>query len=579
MLIVVTYRSDDLHRTHPLRPLLAELDRLDWVTRMDLPRLARQDTGQLVAQITGREPREDLLDGPCTAGPRATRCSSRRCVGDGEPDPGLPESLRDLLLAGRAAAARRDAGAAPGRRARAGSGSGTALLAAVTGLDGAALGPRRCGPAVAANVLLTDADGYAFRHALIREAIYDELLPGERGQVHSRFAEVIAADPALVAPGRAAVEQAHHWYRGARHAPGAGQRLAGGRPGRRSALAHAEQLAMLSRVLELWEQVPDAAERIGADHVAVLEEAVRSRRTGRGGRPGDRAGPGRAEGDRPGRRAGPGRAAAARPAATLKYHLGRADHAGDLRAAVRLVPAGPPSPARARVLEALAQLHLAGARRLGQPAAPGRRRRGAGRRRGRPAMPPPRRRRWSPWPAPSRSAANVERRPGHAGRGPGDRSPGPGPSGRCCTPPSTSPTCWRARASTNWPPRWPGTASPAPGEYGLARTYRRVPGHQRGRAAGLARPLGRGQSRSSSMPWRFPRRGSTALALRLLAGDIALPPRRPGRRAGAGRRRPCGAQPGREAGATRGPVLPAAGPAGGGAVSSPKGGRRTRGTW
>ena len=31
---------------------------------------------------------------------------------------------------------------------------------------------------------------------------------------------------------------------------------------------------MLSRVLELWDNVPDAAERIGADHVAVLEAAV-----------------------------------------------------------------------------------------------------------------------------------------------------------------------------------------------------------------------------------------------------------------------------------------------------------------
>ena len=28
VLIVVSYRSDELHRTHPLRPLLAELDRL-----------------------------------------------------------------------------------------------------------------------------------------------------------------------------------------------------------------------------------------------------------------------------------------------------------------------------------------------------------------------------------------------------------------------------------------------------------------------------------------------------------------------------------------------------------------------
>jgi predicted ATPase len=44
LLIVVTYRSDDLHRTHPLRPLLAELDRIGWVARLDLGRLTRQDT-------------------------------------------------------------------------------------------------------------------------------------------------------------------------------------------------------------------------------------------------------------------------------------------------------------------------------------------------------------------------------------------------------------------------------------------------------------------------------------------------------------------------------------------------------
>ncbi len=61
LLIVVTYRSDDLHRTHPLRPLLAELDRIGWVARLDLGRLARRDTAELVAQITGRKPDGDLL--------------------------------------------------------------------------------------------------------------------------------------------------------------------------------------------------------------------------------------------------------------------------------------------------------------------------------------------------------------------------------------------------------------------------------------------------------------------------------------------------------------------------------------
>ena len=127
----------------------------------------------------------------------------------------------------------------------------------MTGLDGIALG-RALRPAVAANVLLTESDGYVFRHALIREAVHDELLPGERGQVHSRFAEVIAADPGLVMPGRAAAEQAWHWF-AAHDAPRAlvGAWQAAGQASQ--SLAYAEQLAMLSRVLELWEQVPDAA--------------------------------------------------------------------------------------------------------------------------------------------------------------------------------------------------------------------------------------------------------------------------------------------------------------------------------
>ncbi len=87
-----------------------------------------------------------------------------------------------------------------------------------------------------------------FRHALIREAVHDELLPGERGQVHRRFAEAIGADPALVLPGRAAGEQAWHWYAARdviRALVSAWQ--AAGQAGR--ALAYAEELAMVSRVL------------------------------------------------------------------------------------------------------------------------------------------------------------------------------------------------------------------------------------------------------------------------------------------------------------------------------------------
>jgi predicted ATPase len=60
VLIVATYRSDELHCTHPLRQLLAELDRTGWVSRIEL-RLSRRDTGELITRLTGREPTDDVL--------------------------------------------------------------------------------------------------------------------------------------------------------------------------------------------------------------------------------------------------------------------------------------------------------------------------------------------------------------------------------------------------------------------------------------------------------------------------------------------------------------------------------------
>ena len=40
-LLVLTYRTDDLHRRHPLRPFLAELDRSGRVERLDVDRFDR----------------------------------------------------------------------------------------------------------------------------------------------------------------------------------------------------------------------------------------------------------------------------------------------------------------------------------------------------------------------------------------------------------------------------------------------------------------------------------------------------------------------------------------------------------
>jgi predicted ATPase/DNA-binding CsgD family transcriptional regulator len=267
VLIIGTFRSDELHRTHPLRPLLAELGRLAWVQRVDLPRLTRRETAELLEAVLGAEPEPARVD-----------CVFARS--EGNPlfveelvscDDDLPESLRDLLLArvqrlpDQTQTALRIASAA-GERA------GEALLSAVTGLSDDDL-EHALRPAVAANVLVADPEGYTFRHALIREAMYEDLLPGERGRVHARFAEAIAAHPSL-AGGRPAIQLAHHWYAAHDLAPAlASAWQAVGEA--EQAFAYAEALTMLARASELWDKVPDAAQRTGTSHDRLLERAAR----------------------------------------------------------------------------------------------------------------------------------------------------------------------------------------------------------------------------------------------------------------------------------------------------------------
>ncbi|HTU73551.1 MAG TPA: AAA family ATPase, partial [Trebonia sp.] len=271
VLIVVTFRSDELHRTHPLRPLLAELGRIDWVERIELPRLSPAEAVELATGILDHPPAPELADRLFQRAEGNPLFTEELLCCDGGLAEEIPDSLADLLLnvvrrlPEETQEVLRVASAASG-------GASHALLVKVTGRGEADLS-RALRPAVTGNVLITTSGGYAFRHALIREAVHEDLLPGEHGQVHARYAEAIDADPALVPDGRAEIEKAHHWH--AAHDTtwaliAAWQAAA--QPGH--AVAYAERLMLLSRVLELWDQVADAAGRIGADHVRVLEEAV-----------------------------------------------------------------------------------------------------------------------------------------------------------------------------------------------------------------------------------------------------------------------------------------------------------------
>jgi DNA-binding NarL/FixJ family response regulator len=267
LLIVVTFRSDELHRTHPLRPLLAELGRIGWVRRLELPRLTRPEAAAQMAAILAHEPpaaQVDLVFRRSEGNPLFVEHLIGR-------ESTMPASLRDMVLATiqRLPEETRELlrVASPG-----GTRVGHALLVVVSGLNDDDLS-RALRPAVAANVLVADSDGYLFRHALIQEVMHEDLLPGEHSQFHARYAEAIGADHSLVPDGRVSISLAHHWYSAhdltwALSSAWQAAAEAG------HALAHSEQLSMLARVLELWDRVPGAAQLIGADHVRVLEEAV-----------------------------------------------------------------------------------------------------------------------------------------------------------------------------------------------------------------------------------------------------------------------------------------------------------------
>ncbi|MFB9253258.1 helix-turn-helix transcriptional regulator [Sphaerisporangium melleum] len=268
VLIIMTYRSDELHRQHPLRPVLAELSRLEGVARVELPRLSESEVAAQIAGILGGEPETALV-----------RRVYQRSEGiplfvealmERDDDSSVPDSLQDLIL-GSVERLPEDTQRVLRIASAGGNRVGHELLAAVTELSDVDL-ENALRPAIAGNVMQVDGRAYVFRHALIREAVHEEMLPGEHNRIHARFAEVIDRDRALVPPGRAAIEIAHHWY-SARDSLWALISAWEAAAQAACAFAYTEQVQLLERVLSLWDRVPDAAERIGADHVRVLELA------------------------------------------------------------------------------------------------------------------------------------------------------------------------------------------------------------------------------------------------------------------------------------------------------------------
>jgi DNA-binding CsgD family transcriptional regulator len=271
--MVLTYRTDDLHRRHPLRAVVADLLRLSAVTSVELPSLPPAAMAELLSSIqSGPTPSPqsaailnrivERADGNPYYAEELLAASS-----DARP---LPSGLAALLISrvervSEAAQQVLRAAAVEGRRA-----DDDIVRALVR--DSSGLADPEYDAAVRELVAhqllvpdLADADhepgsGYAFRHALLREVVYNDLMPGERTRLHARLAALLATR-APGTPGVAA-QLAHHSL-ACHDIPGAfAASIQAGQEAHHLG-APAEAHRHYDQALALWDRVADAEKLAG----------------------------------------------------------------------------------------------------------------------------------------------------------------------------------------------------------------------------------------------------------------------------------------------------------------------------
>ena len=353
VVLIGTYRTDELNERHPFLTLLAELARSGQVERFELAPFTASEVHDQLTGILGRPPDRPLVVRlHARSGGNPFFTEELLAVAErGEQRIGL--TLKEMLLARVGGLSTTSRGllrvvAVADRSAR------HDVLAIVTRMEQSELAAA-LREAIDRHLLLAgDNDVMQFRHGLLREAVYDELLPGERPALHAAVAAAVeAVHSGLEIDAAVASELAHHWYeaRDARQAlPALLARRAGG--GRMFAFGNA--FAHYQFALSLWQtdtepvegmtrhdlrvRTAEAAALTGAYHqaIALIQVALEEQAATE--------------------------PASARTGGLLErlaaYHLGSGNP--DLaqpvaRRALELLPAQPPSVARAQVQGILAQ--------------------------------------------------------------------------------------------------------------------------------------------------------------------------------------------------------------------------------
>ncbi|MBO4141723.1 AAA family ATPase [Micromonospora tulbaghiae] len=360
LLFVCSYRANP-RRGDPLWQLLAGTTFLRRTERFELPAFTLEEMRRLVAAGSpGRvDPRlvERCLRWSDGIPFYAEQLMAAGALAGRDEDVQLPPDIRSVMLA-RLGGLTEEALKVLRVAAVAGRAMSRRLLRTVSGLPAETLRDALQECFDQQMLVAGQEDSYSFRHALLREVVYQETVRDTQVDLHTAMAEALAADPRLsLIDGSAAAEQASHWYQAGAWPQALTYAVQAGRAAART-LAFSSAEVQFDRALRLWHRVGDPQARAGVPRSQLLAEAAEAARwSGRA----DRALELVEEAiDAPDHDGDPDRLGEMHERrATYLWEAGRRAESGEVfREAATLLADSRPSAVKARVLAGIALAHL-----------------------------------------------------------------------------------------------------------------------------------------------------------------------------------------------------------------------------
>ncbi|HEV2784432.1 MAG TPA: AAA family ATPase [Actinophytocola sp.] len=270
VLLVGTHRADEVAADHPVATLVAELARSPRTERVTLAPLDRAEVISLAGAILGAPPSGEMVEALISRA-EGNPFFTEELLAAWPTRGSVPGTVREVVITRLARLS-----TAAQQLARLASVVGRTvphdLLAGLATMPAADLDAALRELVDHGQLVTVEPDAYAFRHALIQESLYRDLLPGERRHAHARVAATLRDRPELavtVSAAGVAAELAHHWdAAGEPNEALSASLLAAGAAD--EGLAPAEAHAHYERALRRWPEVSDP----GIDLDALLDRAA-----------------------------------------------------------------------------------------------------------------------------------------------------------------------------------------------------------------------------------------------------------------------------------------------------------------